>query len=71
MTVDISPKSGPVGTRHITVKGSLAFALQFLDLLYDQQFHRWMSRDNACEASFTIPATGNVAITILQVTHAR
>ena len=72
MTVDISPKSGPVGTPiTVTVKGIGWRSLyNSWELLYDNNFTGWMSAvTTRGEASFTIPATGNVGDHILQVTH--
>src|SRR5258708_16883640 len=72
MTVDISPKSGPVGTPiTFTVKGIGWRSLyNSWELLYDNNFTGWMSAvTTRGEASFTIPATGNVGDHILQVTH--
>ena len=72
MTVDISPKSGPVGTPiTFTVKGIGWRSLyNSWELLYDNHFTGWMSAvSTRGEASFTIPATGNAGDHILQVTH--
>ena len=58
MTVDISPKSGPVGTPiTVTVKGIGWRSLyNSWDLLYDNHFTGWMSAVTTHgSASFTIP----------------
>ncbi|HEX3487117.1 MAG TPA: hypothetical protein VHT51_18830, partial [Micropepsaceae bacterium] len=72
MTVDISPKSGPIGTPiTVTVKGIGSRSLyNSWDLLYDNHFTGWMSAVSTHgNASFTIPATGNVGDHVLQVMH--
>ena len=72
MTVDISPKSGPVGTPiTVTVKGIGWRSLyNSWDLLYDNNFTGWMSAVTTHgSATFTISATGHVGDHILQVTH--
>jgi hypothetical protein len=72
MTIDVSPKSGPVGTPiTFTVKGIGWRSLyNSWELLYDNTFTGWMSAVSTHgEASFTIPATGNVGDHVLQVTH--
>lgn len=72
MTVDISPKSGPLGTPiTVTVKGIGWRSLyNSWDLLYDNHFTGWMSAVTTHgTATFTIPATGHVGDHILQVTH--
>src|SRR5580765_3537523 len=63
MTVDYSPKSGPVGTPiTLTVKGIGSQSLyNSWELLYDNHFTGWMSAVSTHgEASFTIPATGTI-----------
>jgi hypothetical protein len=72
MTVDISPKSGPIGTPiTVTVKGIGSRSLyNSWDLLYDNHFTGWMSAVTTHGvATFTIPATGNVGDHVLQVMH--
>ncbi len=72
MTVEVSPKSGPVGTPiTFTVKGIGWRSLyNSWELLYDNTFTGWMSAVTTHgEAHFTIPATGNVGDHILQVMH--
>ncbi|HEX4589953.1 MAG TPA: hypothetical protein VH120_08500 [Gemmataceae bacterium] len=72
MTVEISPKSGPVGTPiHVEVKG-IGFRSLYnsWDLLYDNNFTGWMSSITTHgSASFTIPATGAPGVHILEVVH--
>jgi len=72
MTVDISPKSGPVGTPiTVTVKGIGSRSLyNSWDLLYDNHFTGWMSAvSTRGAATFTIPATGQAGDHVLQVIH--
>ena len=72
MTVDISPKSGPVGTPiTVTVHGIGSQSLyNSWDLLYDNRFTGWISAVSTHgEAKFTIPATGNVGDHLIQVMH--
>ncbi|HXJ01503.1 MAG TPA: hypothetical protein VNH44_09775 [Micropepsaceae bacterium] len=72
MTVDISPKSGPVGTPiTVTVKGMGSRSLyNSWDLLYDNHFTGWISAvSTRGAATFTIPATGNVGDHVLQIMH--
>ena len=61
MTVEISPKSGPVGTPiNVEVKG-IGFRSLYnsWDLIYDNNFTGWISAvTTRGSASFTIPATG-------------
>lgn len=72
MTVDISPKSGPVGTPiSVRVKGIGWRQLEnsWL-LLYDNAFTGWMSSvTQAGSARFTIPATGSPGKHVLEVLH--
>lgn len=72
MTVEFAPKSGPVGTPiTFTVKGIGWRSLyNSWELLYDNNFTGWMSAvTTRGEASFTIPATGNVGDHLIQVMH--
>lgn len=72
MTIDISPKSGPVGTPiTVDVKGIGWRDLHSSwDLLYDNNFTGWMSAVTTHgSAQFTIPATGQVGDHILEVLH--
>ena len=72
MSVDITPKSGPLGTPiKVEVKGIGWRSLyNSWDLLYDNHFTGWMSAVTTHgSASFTIPATGHVGDHILQVMH--
>src|SRR5437868_6538442 len=72
MTIKITPESGPVGTPiTFEVKGVGWRSLyNSWELLYDNNFTGWMSAvTTRGEASFTIPATGNVGDHLLQVTH--
>jgi hypothetical protein len=71
-TVDIAPKSGPIGSPiHVTVKGISWRSLgNSWDLLYDNNFTGWMSSVTTHgDADFTIPATGNVGTHVLEVIH--
>ena len=72
MTVDIFPKSGPLGTP-ITVEVS-GIGWRDLhsswDLLYDNKYTGWMSAITTHgSASFTIPATGHVGDHIIEILH--
>ena len=72
MTVDVSPRSGPVGTPiTVSVKGIGWRSLyNSWDLLYDNRFTGWMSAvSTRGEAKFTIPATGNAGDHIIQIMH--
>ncbi len=72
MTIDISPKSGPVGTPiTVTVKGDGWRNLESSwNLIYDNNFTGWFSAVTTHgSATFTIPATGNVGDHILEVLH--
>ncbi len=72
MTVDISPKSGPVGTPiTVTVKGiGWRSLFNSWELLYDNHFTGWMSSITTHgQATFTIPATGTPGTHILEVIH--
>ena len=72
MTVEISPKSGPVGTPiHVEVKGIGYRSLyNSWDVIYDNFFTGWMSSVTTHgSASFTIPATGAPGVHILEVLH--
>jgi hypothetical protein len=72
MTVDFSPKSGPAGTPiTFTVKGIGWRSLyNSWELLYDNHFTGWMSAVTTHgDATFTIPATGNVGDHVIQVMH--
>jgi hypothetical protein len=72
MTVEISPKSGPVGTPiHVEVKG-IGFRSLYnsWDVLYDNAFTGWISSVTTHgAASFTIPATGGTGVHVLEVMH--
>jgi hypothetical protein len=72
MTVDISPKSGPVGTPiTVDVKGIGRQQLQnsWL-LLYDNKYTGWMSSvSTGGSASFTIPAAGGTGAHVIEVLH--
>ncbi len=72
MTVEATPKSGPVGTPiTVQVKG-MGWQTQFNSwhLLYDNHITGWISTVTTHGlASFTIPATGNVGDHILEVHH--
>jgi len=72
MKVDISPKSGPVGTPiTVDVKGIGSAQLQnsWL-LLYDNAYTGWMpSVRGGGSAHFTIPATGRPGNHVLEVLH--
>jgi hypothetical protein len=72
MTVEVSPKSGPVGTPiTIEVKGIGWRQLHnsWL-LLYDNSFTGWISAvTTRGSARFTIPATGRRGLHVLEVLH--
>jgi hypothetical protein len=72
MIVEISPKSGPVGTPiHVEVKG-IGFRSLYnsWDVLYDNAFTGWISSVTTHgAASFTIPATGGPGVHVLEVMH--
>jgi len=70
--VEISPKSGPVGTPiTVEVKGiGWRSLVNSWDLLYDNNFTGWISSVTTHgSARFTIPATGGPGVHILQVLH--
>jgi hypothetical protein len=72
MTVEISPKSGPVGTpMTLEVKGiGWRSLVNSWDLLYDNNFTGWISSVTTHgSARFTIPATGGPGVHILEVLH--
>src|SRR5436309_861824 len=72
MTVEISPKSGPVGTPiTVEVKGiGWRPLVNSWDLLYDNNFTGWISSVTTHgSARFTIPATGGLGVHILEVLH--
>jgi hypothetical protein len=72
MTVEISPKSGPVGTPIVVeVKGiGWRSLVNSWDLLYDNNFTGWISAVTTHgSARFTIPATGGPGVHILEVLH--
>ena len=72
MTVEISPKSGPVGTPiAVEVKGiGWRPLVNSWDLLYDNNFTGWISSVTTHgSASFAIPATGGPGVHILEVLH--
>jgi hypothetical protein len=72
MTVEILPKSGPVGTPiPVEVKGIGWRPLSnSWDLLYDNNFTGWISSVTTHgSASFSIPATGEPGVHILEVLH--
>ncbi len=72
MTIDISPKSGPVGTPiKVEVKGiGWRSLFNSWDLLYDNNFTGWMSSvTTGGSATFTIPATGRPGVHVLEVLH--
>jgi hypothetical protein len=72
MTIDISPKSGRIGTPiTVDVKG-IGYRPLFSswELLYDNDFTGWFSAVTTHgSAKFTIPATGHVGDHILEVLH--
>ena len=72
MTLEISPKSGPVGTPiTLEVKGiGWRSLVNSWDLLYDNNFTGWISSVTTHgSARFTIPATGGPGVHILEVLH--
>ena len=72
MTVEISPKSGPVGTPiAVEVKGvGWRSLVNSWDLLYDNNFTGWISSVTTHgSARFAIPATGGRGVHILEVLH--
>jgi hypothetical protein len=72
MTIDISPKSGPVGTPiTVDVKGiGWRSLFSSWEMLYDNDFTGWMSAVTTHgSAKFTIPATGHVGNHIIEVLH--
>lgn len=72
MTVEISPRSGPVGTPiAVEVKGiGWRSLVNSWDLLYDNSFTGWISSVTTHgSAVFTIPATGGPGVHILEVLH--
>src|SRR5215831_4216057 len=72
MTVDISPKSGPVGTPiRVDVKGIGYRSLyNSWDAIYDNNFTGWISSvTTKGAASFTIPATGGPGVHVIEVMH--
>jgi len=72
MTMEISPKSGPVGTPIVVeVKGiGWRSLVNSWDLLYDNNFTGWISSVTTHgSARFTVPATGGPGVHILEVLH--
>src|SRR5438309_138979 len=72
MTVEISPKSGPLGTPiKVDVKGIGYRSLyNSWDVIYDNNFTGWTSSvTTKGAASFTIPATGGPGVHVLEVLH--
>jgi hypothetical protein len=72
MTVEISPKSGPVGTPiAVEAKGiGWRSLVNSWDLLYDNNFTGWISSVTTHgSARFTIPATGGPGVHFLEVLH--
>jgi hypothetical protein len=72
MTVEISPKSGPVGTPiKVDVKGIGYRSLyNSWDVIYDNNFTGWISSvTTRGSASFTIPATGGPGAHLIEVVH--
>jgi hypothetical protein len=72
MTINISPRSGPVGTPiTVDVKGiGWRSLFSSWELLYDNNFTGWMSAVTTHgSARFTIPAAGRVGDHILEVLH--
>jgi hypothetical protein len=72
MTIDISPKEGPVGTPiTVDVKGiGWRSLFNSWELLYDNNFTGWISAvTTGGSAKFTIPATGRPGVHILEVLH--
>jgi hypothetical protein len=72
MSVEISPKSGPVGTPiTVDIKGIGWRQLEnSWDLMYDNSFTGWVSAvTTAGTAHFTIPASGGVGTHVLRLIH--
>src|SRR6516164_1186167 len=72
MTVEISPKSGPVGTPITVEAKGIGWRplVNSWDLLYDNNFTGWISSVTTHgSARFTIPATGGPGVHILEVLH--
>ena len=72
MTLDISPKSGPVGTMiTVDVKGiGWKYLQNSWMLMYDNKLTGWISSvTTGGSARFTIPATGHVGTQVLEVQH--
>lgn len=72
MTVKLSPKSGPVGTPiAVDVKGiGWRYLQNSWMLLYDNNSTGWISSvTTGGSAKFTIPATGNIGIHVLEIMH--
>jgi len=72
MTVEIAPKSGPIGTPiTVEVRGiGWRSLVNSWDLLYDNNFTGWISSvTRHGSARFTIPATGGPGVHILEVLH--
>jgi hypothetical protein len=72
MTVEISPKNGPVGTPiKVDIKGIGYRSLyNSWDVIYDNNFTGWISAvTTRGSASFTIPATGGTGVHIIEVLH--
>ena len=72
MTVEISPKSGPVGTPIAVEVSGIGWRplVNSWNLLYDNNFTGWISSVTTHgSASFAIPATGEPGVHILEVLH--
>ncbi len=72
MTVELSPRSGPVGTPiTVDVKGiGWRYLQNSWMLLYDNNSTGWISSvTTGGSANFTIPATGNVGTHVLEIMH--
>jgi len=72
MMVEISPKSGPVGTPITVEAKGIGWRplVNSWDLLYDNNFTGWISSVTTHgSARFTIPATGGPGVHILEVLH--
>ena len=72
MSVEISPKSGPVGTPiTVDIKGIGWRQLEnSWDLMYDNSFTGWVSAvTTSGSARFTIPATGGLGTHVLRLIH--
>ncbi len=72
MSIEMSPKSGPVGTPiNFDVKGIGYRALErSWNVLYDNNFTGWASSITTHgSANFTIPATGHIGDHIVEVLH--